>query len=559
MRNKIEGRRRLSALAGVIAGVIAPAAAFGYGIEVPENGGVAFGRAGAFVARASDPSALMLNPGGMGNLRGFQLTLSTNIVQFNHCFQRSGTYDGINDARQLEVSNTRFEGPGNNGASAGDAYYTYGNVAYPETCKEPSVGLALQLLATYRINNRYTIGLGVFSPSTQGSTQNFPDTVNATGTINGMTRTFLAPSPARYLLFRKQLTVLYPTIAFGARVTDWLSVGVSGHLGYANYNFGLHANANYNGPQSPSQDVFIGLSASGIFPAFTVGFLATPHRMISIGGSFRYNAQVNASGTATNRAQPYSASPIESTFTVNQLIANLPWQFRAGLRFALPRAGRPTQNDGTGQYDPMTDDVFDFEADFIYEATSMLSSTSLRNTGSIIVDRASGMAVSAPRAIDIRSALTDVMGVRLGGDYNAIPGRLAVRAGFSYETAGASPDLAQIHLPSYAGVSVHGGLTVRWRWLDITAGYAHFFYFDNVATSGLRAVTTPGDPAQSNPDLRVQLDPRGVNPPGSAGTAPCNAQGVCTDAMRGPGSYQINRGVYTASQNSFNIAFNLRF
>lgn len=560
MRNKIEGWRQASALACVMAGVIAPASAFGYGIEVPENGGVAFGRAGAFVARASDPSALMLNPGGMGNLRGFQLTLSTNMVLFDHCFQRSGSYDGINDATQLNVAGTRFEGPGPNGASPGDAYYTYGNVAYPRICKDASVGLALQLLATYRINNRFTIGFGVFSPSTQGSTQNFPDTVTATGTVGGVARNFLAPSPARYLLFRKSLTVLYPTIAFGARITDWLSAGISGHLGYANYNFGLHANANYNGPQSPATDVFIGLGASGIFPAFTVGFLATPHRMLSIGANFRYNATVNASGTANNRYQPYSPSPVESSFSVDRLIANLPWQLRAGVRFALPRAGRPTQNDGSGQYDPMTDDVFDVEADFVYEATSMLSSTSLRNTGSILTDRASGMAVAAPRAIDIRSALSDVMGVRVGGDYNAIPGRLAVRAGFSYESAGASPDLAQIHLPSYAGVSLHGGLTVRWRWLDVTAGYAHFFYFDNNATTGTRSVTTPGDPAESNPDNRVQLNPQTSNPPAPAGSAPtCNAQGTCTDPMRGSGTYTINRGTYTASQNSFNIAFNLRF
>jgi long-subunit fatty acid transport protein len=575
MRNKIEGRRRASALACLMVGVLAPASAMAYGIEVPENGGVAFGRAGAFVARASDPSAIMLNPGGLGNLRGFQLTLSTNLVQFDHCFQRTGSYDGVNDATALNVAGTRFEGPGMpgnmNGASAGDAYYTYGNVPYPRVCKDNAVGLALQLLATYRINNRFTLGFGVFSPSTQGSTQNFSDTVPVTANVGGMTRNFLAPSPARYLLFRKSLTVIYPTIAFGARITDWLSAGVSAHLGYASYNFGLHANADYNGPQSPSSDVFIGLSAQGLFPAFTVGFLATPHRMLSIGGNFRYNAPVQASGTATNRAQPYSDRPIESTFSVNELNASLPWQLRLGVRFALPRAGRPTQNDGSGQYDPMTDDVFDVEADFIYEATSMLSETSLRNTGNIItacgtmppqpvpgtnaVRCPDGMPVSAPRSIAIRSALSDVMGVRVGGDYNVIPGRLALRAGFSFETAGASPNLAQIHLPSYAGVSVHGGVTFRWRWLDITAGYAHIFYFDNVAETGTRSITTPGNPAEPNPDNRVQLDPAVRNPPNNGG---CST-GTCVDSMRGPGAYTINRGTYTASQNSFNIAFGLRF
>lgn len=560
MRNKIEGRRVASVLVGALAGVLAPAAAFGYGVEVPENGGVAFGRAGAFVARASDPSAIMLNPGGLGNLPGFQLTLSTNLVQFNHCFQRSGNYDSIDDARNLTVSGTRFEGPGPNGPAAGDAYYTFPNrIAYPEICKEPAVGLAVQLLATYRIANRYTIGLGVFSPSTQGSTQNFPDTVTASGSINGMNRSFLAPSPARYLLYRKSLTVLYPTIAFGARITNWLSAGVAAHLGYANFSFGLNANANYLGPQSPTSDVFIGLGASGVFPAFTVGLLATPHRMISIGANFRYNAPVTASGTANNRTNIYSASPIESTFAVNELVAQLPWQFRAGVRFALPRQGRPTQNDGSGQYDPMTDDVFDVEADFIYEATSTLSTTTLRNTGGIVTSvDAMGrptMTVDAPRSISISSALSNVMGVRIGGDVNILPGRLTARAGFSYESAGVSPALAQIHLPAYEGVSVHGGLTFRWRWLNVSAGYAHFFYFGNDATNATRAIVTPGDPAEPNPDRRVQLDPNATGPNGGN----CASPGGCSDPARGSGTYTINRGTYSASQNSFNIALGLRF
>lgn len=560
MRNKIEGRRVASALVGVVAGVLAPAAAFGYGVEVPENGGVAFGRAGAFVARASDPSAIMLNPGGLGNLRGFQLTLSANMVQFSHCFQRSGNYDSIDDARNLTVSNTRFEGPGANGAAAGDAYYTYPNrIAYPEICKEPAVGLAVQLLATYRIANRYTIGFGVFSPSTQGSTQNFPDTVTASGNINGAARNFLAPSPARYLLYRKSLTVLYPTIAFGARITDWLSAGVAAHLGYANFSFGLNANANYLGPQSPTSDVFIGLGASGLFPAFTVGLLATPHRMISIGANFRYNAPVTASGTANNRANLYSTSPIDSSFNVDELIAQLPWQLRAGVRFALPRAGRPTQNDGSGQYDPMTDDLFDVEADFIYEATSTLSTTTLHNSGGIVtaldgMGRPS-MTVAAPRNISISSALSNVMGVRVGGDVNILPGRLTARAGFSYESAAVSPDLAQIHLPAYAGVSVHGGLTFRYRWLDVTAGYAHFFYFGNDATSATRSIVTPGDPAIPNPDQRTQLDPNATGVNGGN----CASAGGCSDPARGAGTYTINRGTYSASQNSFNVAFGLRF
>lgn len=554
MRNKIEGRRAVGALAGVLALVAAPAAAFGYGIEVPENGGVAFGRAGAFVARASDPSAVMLNPGGLGNLRGFQFTLSTNLIRFDHCFQRTGNYDSAAAGSTITTTNSVFEQAPN--GNVGDPYYQAGDIRYPQICKEPSVGLALQALGTYRFGDRFTLGFGIFSPSTSGAAQNFPDRETVTGNIGGMQRSFLAPSPGRYLLFRKQLLVLYPTLAFGARITNWLSAGISAHLGYASYQFGLHANSNYTGPQSPATDVFIGLNASGIFPAFTLGLLATPHRMISIGAMFRYNAPLTASGTANNRFAPYSMSPIESSFTINELNAHLPWALRAGVRFALPRAGRPTQDDGTGRYDPMSDDVFDVEANFVYEGTSNLSETTLVNSGSIATAPNGGSPVPAPQRIAIRSALSNAMGVRLGADYNVIPGRLTVRAGFSYETAGVSPELAQIHLPAYAGVSVHGGLTFRWRWLDVTAGYGHIFYFDNDATRGTRAVTTPGNPA-ATPPSSAPLNPQGPNPPGTS--APCNAQGVCTDMIRGSGAYTINQGVYSASQNTFNVALGLRF
>lgn len=528
MRNKIEGRRVASVLAGALAGVLAPAAAFGYGVEVPENGGVAFGRAGAFVARASDPSAVMLNPGALGNLRGFQLTLSGNFVFFDHCFQRSGSYDDGN--YNVNVGGTVFETV-RNGMGTGDAPYIRGGVPYPRVCNESALGLAVQLLGTYRIADRYTIGFGLFSPSTVGSTQNFAD--RTTTTSMGMSLD--VPSPARYLLYRKKLTVLYPTVAFGARITRWLNLGLAMHVGYAAYQFGLNANAVRDAPQSPASDIFIDLNANALFPAFTVGFQLTPHRFISVGGSFRYNFPIVASGTANTVAGLYARSAMDratGSFEIQRMEVNMPWVIKAGVRFALPRAGRPTQDDGTGRYDPMTDDVFDVEADFNYEQTSMLGSVSLTNRGSIPIDR-SGGAVPAPANITINSALSNVWGIRLGGDYNVVPGVLAVRAGVSYESSGANPALAQIHLPTYAGVGINAGVSWRWRWLTTTLGYSHIFFDTNDASNGERAVVVPSP----------QLD---------AATA-CNAP-----STRGPGACTINRGVYEASFNAVNLSFSLR-
>ncbi|MFO0603558.1 MAG: hypothetical protein U0324_10315 [Polyangiales bacterium] len=514
----------------------APSGAWAYGVELPENGATAFGRGGAFMVRSSDPSAVMHNVAAIVGLPGLQLTLSSNVGAFDHCFQRTsngGNFEGTGSmaGAAIDPTGTVFETAPN----SGDARYINGRTPYPEVCKEPSVALAPMLLGTYRINRYVGIGFGVFAPSTQGSAQNFPDRL----TVSDAMGSFMVPSPARNLLYRKQLLVLHPVVAVSVQPTRWLRVGIGIEPSFANFQFGLNANAVRSQAQSPSSDVFIGLDASAFFIAGSAAVQVLPTRFLSFGAQFHYNGPIDASGTASNRANLYAANPanvINSSFTINSMQVSLPWTLRAGVRYNLPRAGRPTQDDGTGTYDPMTDDVFDVEAMFTYEATSMLSRTSLANTGGIRIDSA-GTMVNAPPTITIESALSDVVGFRLGGDWNVLPGTLAVRAGMSYETAGASPNLAQIHLPAYAGASVHAGLSYRWRWLTVSAGFGHFFFQDNNASTGRRAVTTPAD-AMGN---QISL---------SSCPEPSTSQGAeaCT----------INQGVYRASFTAGSLQFTFR-
>jgi len=501
-----------------------------YGVEIPENGTVAFGRGGSFLTRASDASAVMHNIAGIGGISGPRLNLSigSNVGSYSHCYQRTGNYDdGLTTT--LNVDGTRFD-PNLNEANSEPRYATR-PTPYPEICNEARPALAPMILGTYRLNNRITLGFGVFAPSTQGSGQNFPDVVTAT---NDRGESFEAPSPARNLLYRKNLVVLYPTVGASFQVTDWLRVGAALHVGFASFNFGLHANANRTAPQSPSTETLIELGATGLLLGTSLGFQALPLANLSFGANFRYTMPITASGTANTTFNPYAATEagrVRGSFNINEMRVELPWNLRASVRYNHPRAGRPRQNDGTGRYDPMMDDVFDFEATFIYENTSSLSTTSLVNTGGIDTGMALGV-VPAPAAITISSALTDVMGVRLGGDVNVIPGRFAVRAGFSLETRGASPELAQIHLPAYSGFSVHGGATYRFsRRLAINVGFGHFIFDDNNATNARRAVTVPSP----------QLDPN---------SCPADA---------GPGTCRINQGVYRASFTAGSLGFNLAF
>lgn len=509
--------------AAMVCGLI-PSTAWGFGIELPENGATAFGRGGAFMTRASDPSAVMHNVAGIAGLSGFQITLSSNVGRFEHCFQRAGNYQGARDGASVDATGTVFEPTG-----GGDPLYLSGNVPYPQVCNNPGVTLAPMLLGTYRINRMFSLGFGVFAPSTTGSGQNFNDTVVATDTMTRMS--FNAPSPVRNLLYQKNLLVLHPVIALAVAPTRWIRFGIGIEPSFGRFQFGLNVNAITGAPQSPSSDVRINLDASGFFMAGSLSTQVLPTSFLSFAAQFHYNFGIDASGTANNTALPYTRAPngnINSSFTIDSMRVQLPWTLRVGARYNMPRAGRPTQNDGTGTYDPMTDDVFDVEAMFTYEATSTLSQTDLSNTGTIRIDP-SGTSVPAPAAISIKSALSDVMGFRLGGDWNVIPGTLALRLGGAYETGGASPVATSIHLPAYAGGTVSGGVSYRWRWLTISAGYAHYFFQDFDASQGVRNITVP------------------------------SPQITTCSATQGSQACTINRGTYTANMNLGSLQFTARF
>ena len=77
-----------------IALLLTPRLALAGGFEIPDNGTQALGRGGAFVAKASDPTAIYHNPAGLAQQRGTRLLANANISFQAIEFQRSGTYPG---------------------------------------------------------------------------------------------------------------------------------------------------------------------------------------------------------------------------------------------------------------------------------------------------------------------------------------------------------------------------------------------------------------------------------------------------------------------------------
>lgn len=521
MRNGIGRRMRFIGVVA-LAGVALPVAGYSYGVEVPENGTVAHGRGGAFVARASDVSAVGLNMAGVMGLPGFQLGLSVNAGASNNCFRRAGTFDGPPDV-SVNTAGSRFDPPG-----GGDAAYL--NQTYPEVCSPRAPALAANLFATYRLNRYLAFGLGVTTPSTPGSGQTFDDSITLP---NGAA----APSPVRNMLFQKNLLVVYPTIGVAVAPHPRLRFGLTLQPSVARFQFGVMANVDFSAPQSPTTDLLIQLNAGGFFMAGALSTQVLINRYLSFGAQFHYNSPVSASGTADTTANFYTSNQVKGSFNIDEMRVALPWNLRAGLRFAMPRAGAAhTQDDASGQYDPMRDDLFDVEADFTFEHTSSLGVTSLRNSGIIRADAA--FERPAPPSLELNSNLGDTMGFRIGGDFNIIPNRLAVRLGGSYETQGLSATSAVVHIPAYAGGSIHAGVSYRIGGLTINLGFGHFFFQELDASNARGIIVTAGNPAVMG---SPQLDPNG-----------------CTSAQ-GQGACTINRGTFHGNLTNGSLGFSYRF
>jgi long-chain fatty acid transport protein len=74
-------RKAAGMVPGVLAlGLLAPCAAFGSGYSIYEQGARAMANAGAFTARADDPSALFFNPAGITQLGGKRFNFGTTAI-----------------------------------------------------------------------------------------------------------------------------------------------------------------------------------------------------------------------------------------------------------------------------------------------------------------------------------------------------------------------------------------------------------------------------------------------------------------------------------------------
>lgn len=450
------------------------------GLEIPAPGTQALGRGGAFVARADDPMALYYNPANLADLSGIQLTLQSHLIFYNACFERTGTYGG--DARG-DVRSSAF-----GSESAFGTLNTVGEMPLPRVCNSGPVGPTPELILTWRVLPQLGLSIGLVSPAAVGHTVWGEDTTRGGRTYRGTTNEL--PSPSRYNLVEEQLLIAFPTIGAGYSPHPRVRLGLAFGSGFGLFSFDTVTRAGRG--EEFSGDVFSELSASDKFiPRITASVHVVPHDNLDVTLGFIWTDDVRAEGDLKLTTGYYRETPLEELTIPGVILeAPQPWQAYLGIRYAdriTPRtrdANAASRVSGRVE-DKMSNERWDIEVDIQYEYNSRVDAFVAnlpRCDGgpSCAGDRwqilaTDGFIAPLPPDIILPHQWKDQLSLRIGGDYNIVPGLIAARLGFSYETRGVSEGFEQLDFLPFQRFGLHAGATVRLGNFDISIAYAHLF------------------------------------------------------------------------------------
>jgi long-chain fatty acid transport protein len=504
--------------------------------EFPDNGSEQLARGGAWIARASDPLATFFNPAGLAG-QDTRLTLQANLNFRSACFQR---VRAANDTTQ----------DGFNGEP------------YPEVCRENSPFPNPQLAVAWKITDRFGAGFSLQGPSSIGRTK-WPETVpDAGGTEQ--------PAPQRYLLMSGNLLFLTPTIGVGYEPVPRVRLGAAfqwgiARLQYSNASVGL----NSSDAIARNNDLQAELTVRDFFvPGGVLGALWSPSDYVDVAAWGRVSDTIKARGDVTVRANYFSNAEERITDTsvpdcghvasgqpcgdgkLASVRVIVPAEAKIGVRFHVPR-DRATYDQR--RRDPLAQDLFDIEVNFTYANNSAFDTTRVRFPGD---DRFEGIIPIngtpgyLPPNADTPNGFKDVFGVRVGGDYNVLPDRLALRAGAFFESNGQDPTYQNISFMGGQRIGLAGGGTyrinlssgARRRSLEFMAGFMHMFVADQ---------------RNDDPNGRGVLARAGSACP--AGVDATNGPDCANGLQKYRTAWPVNLGTITNAVNVINIGAAYRF
>jgi len=274
---RIMKRRRLAAHASLV-GLLCPALVATLGLPpahaggqyAGDNGSQGMQRAGAFVAKADDPSAIYYNPAGLFKAKRKEFFLGLNLVSLSQSFQRDGYYL----AQDVED---------------GEAQPAYVGDPYPKVSNGGGAQPVPFMAAAFP-DDTVVFGVGFFAPHGYGK-KDFPVTVQSASSDS-------APAPQRYDAVAQEGLVILPSAAIALELNDKIAIGARASWAYFQVKSHQIAQGLPSRAEDPARDTQVTVDVTDPF-VFTYGLGAHVRMSEAVELGFAYNAPmvVEAKGT----------------------------------------------------------------------------------------------------------------------------------------------------------------------------------------------------------------------------------------------------------------------
>ena len=525
--------------------VMLPCPAAAGGNEFPGAGTRNLGRGATGLTRADDPTVMARNPALLADLWENMGYTGLNILLPDSCFQATGSPrwgSAPNDNADFGSGQVLVSAPPGSTTPDGEPLPNYLDEPYPNVCYTGPIPRLPTLALGVKLAPNLGVGLGFFPPDIAA----LPQWGNRDGTVtlpDGTKR----PSPSRW--FRAHLNTSYFNAlgAVGWRPTNWLAVGLGFQWQALAYNATQFSRTDR--VRAASTDVRTDVSGRDLFIPGVIGSVQlTPMDNLDIAVSFKWSDRVRSVAKLDiitgnfGAGKPFayiddegmmrsSSAPVPNRTDnrIGDVDAPPVWvpQLSFGIRYAdrltprVPMDKWTAVHKAAGRHveDHMATERWDIEFDAVAYFNGANNSSKFTNSGeqvqlqSVAGDGSAilpsdvfvGTCVGGAQTTDCKREIPTYfhgktqLSLRVGGDYNVMPGRLAVRAGFTYETNGQDP--AYINITNYmlGRTGIHVGATLRVAdKTDISIGYVHFIQKD------VNLLPNPESPVPQS----VMMDPK---------------------------------------------------
>ena len=478
------------------------------GMEFPENGTRAMGRAGAFTAKADDPTAIVLNPAGLGFVRGLNLTFDNNLIQQDLCFQRAGTYPGE------------------------PAPYSFAGQPYPKVCRNLKGAFYVPMVAAsydFGLKN-WTFALGGYGPHAVGR-RKYPMVVTVQDPEGHAVR---APGPSRYDTDEMNIIVMFYTAAAAYRPVKWLSIGAALQVVYGEVHYATWVPLSSN--QDPDSDIRFQIATKGWSATGLLSTLMNPVKGLFIGASVRFPVKVKTDGDAWLTLPSYMAA-LGAPLKWNEgqkkasMTTELPLALRTGIRYAQKMKDHPEAPE-----------LWDIELDVLWERWSAIVSMDTKLNASLLDQEMEWF--------KLNHFYQDVSEYRLGGSFT-LPkklggGWLTFRLGTYYGSDASPKEYTRADYAAWARVGFFVGLSYRIAGIDLHAGFSHIW-------NGTGKIWQPWTFRNRRDVSASCIQP--INAFVSAEPIRCDPGGLSETQQRS----DISRGRWSGSYTTFSLGFTARF